>query len=104
MTNATFFETLSASACEMIVGGVGDHDHSSGDPISNAGNVRSASAGDAGTAVTVEAPGAADFVNDAHGLGFDHISAGTVGQGGKRADRHGPLVLPNKKVVNPAGA
>jgi hypothetical protein len=103
MTNATFFETLSASACEMIVGGMGDHDHS-GDPISNAGTLRSESAGDAGTAETVQAPGAADFVNEAHGLGFDHISAGTVGKGGNRAGRHGKLVLPNTKVVNPAGA
>ena len=99
MTNATFFETLSASACEMIVGGHAGH----GTPISNAGNVRSDSAGNAGTADAVDAPGAADFVNGAHGLGFNHIAANTVGQDGDRTQRHGTLNTPSGNAVNPAG-
>ena len=98
MSNLNFFEPLSANACEMIVGG-----HGGGNSVSNASHVRSAAAGDAGTAGAVDAPGVADFVNGAHGLGFDHISADTVGKDGDRTNRHGTLNTPSGKAVNPAG-
>jgi hypothetical protein len=99
MTNTHFFENLTDSSCEMIVGGSAGQ----GTPISNAENVRSDSAGNAGTAGTVNAPEAADFVNGAHGLGFNHIAANTVGQDGDRTQRHGTLDTPSGNAVNPAG-
>lgn len=98
MSSLNFFESLSASACEKIVGG-----HGSGSSVSNASHVRSAVAGDAGTADAVDAPGVAGFVNGAHGLGFDHIAADTVGQDGDRTNRHGTLSTPSGRDVNPAG-